>query len=1135
MSADRSVCMCLMRMCGVATVRSGAADRRSRLRGLAALALSVAALLALSAAVAQAEVPKLISYGTFAASPLPSGVAVDQSSSNVYVTNLLNIETDEPSHVDKFNASGNLLSPSPFGGAYYSGVAVNPTNGDVYVLGEEGGLLTPATPAMIFVYNPNTGALLSSFEVPASRNFSGFLTDVQIAADSAGNVYVPNPPENEVLEYSPSGTLLKTFTGSGSGALKEPTGVAVDSSGNVWVADAGNNRIGELSPTGMSIGEIKSEGVQAVALDGHGNVFATVDNGADFCGSFQPPCTHLVEYDSGGAQVADIGAGLIGSNEAAFPSMVAVNESSGRVYVTDGIKKQVFIFGPPTAPTVQRELTAEVGASEAKLGAYVNPGGLETSYRFEYLTVAAFQANGESFSGPNHSISVPFPEGNVGQGIVSRTVWASASGLEPGTTYDYRIVVKNALGEAGGAEQTFTAETAAQGSCPNEQLRNGFSANLPDCRAYELVSTPNPLSAQPDGAKTSEYADGGGIWGNLASSDGDRMSFLAVEVLPGASSGGVEYLATRGESGWSSESVLPLQSYMGDRCTLFHTDSAVSAYSADLSKTVLYVDGANTGCGSEAVEVVKGEPLGVENLLMREGSGSTYQLINVPPPGVTPSSARFAAATANLSHVVFTESARLTADAPPGVPDLFEWSTNGASSLVTVLPDGTAAAGALAAAWEQHPHVISADGSRVFFTANGNLYVRIDGERTVQIDEAQDVSGPGGGGRFIEASADGTRVFFTDEANLTADSTAALGESDLYECELPEGASACKLSDLTVGKAGEHADITGSPGISADGSYAYFVAQGALTGAQQNGEGETAQAGKPNLYLYHAGTLTFIKTVNRNDAESDVVARVSPNGLFLAFRSTKSLTGYDNTDARTGEADPEIFLYDAASNSLACASCNPSGEPPVMGPGPKTLEGIGEETGGATIESNHDGAPHFLSDGGQVFFQTREALLPQDTDGLLDVYEYEDGRLHLISAGTGSTRSFLLDATEDGGSVFFLTVQELVPQDTNAESLAIYDARVDGGFPEVASPPPCTTADACRTPVSPQPSIYGAPASQTFSGAGNLAPPAEVKPKTKPKSKPLKCKKGAVKKRGKCVKKSKKRAKKAAHANRTGK
>ncbi len=80
-----------------------------------------------------------------------------------------------------------------------------------------------------------------------------------------------------------------------------------------------------------------------------------------------------------------------------------------------------------------------------------------------------------------------------------------------------------------------------------------------------------------------------------------------------------------------------------------------------------------------------------------------------------------------------------------------------------------------------------------------------------------------------------------------------------------------------------------------------------------------------------------------------------------------------------------------------------------------------------------------------------------------------------------------------------------MPQDNQEGQVVIYDARVEGGFAELSSPPACTTADACRTPVSPQPSIYGAPSSQTFSGAGNLAPP-EAKPKAKPKAKPVKCK-----------------------------
>ena len=43
---------------------------------------------------------------------------------------------------------------------------------------------------------------------------------------------------------------------------------------------------------------------------------------------------------------------------------------------------------------------------------------------------------------------------------------------------------------------------------------------------------------------------------------------------------------------------------------------------------------------------------------------------------------------------------------------------------------------------------------------------------------------------------------------------------------------------------------------------------------------------------------------------------------------------------------------------------------------------------------------HLLTDAGQVFFQTAEALVPADTNGMLDVYEYEGGHVSLISSGT---------------------------------------------------------------------------------------------------------------------------------------
>ncbi len=1112
--------------------------------GLVAAPLAaLCVLLALCVGIAQAEPPKLILDGTFASEG--PGVAVDQASGDVFTASFFDVnEKDEstgPGHIRAFDESGNELSQQIGAEGFHSGAAIDPINGDLYVLAEEGF----RAPANVYVYDPNTGAPVGTpFEVPASRNLFGFVTVVQIAVDSAGNVYVPDPAENEVLEYSPSGTLLKTFTGFGPGALKEPTAVAVDSPGNLWVADSANNRIVELGSGGAPVEvngkpvEIESEGVYSVALDGHGDVFALVDNGADPCGVIGSSCSHLLEYSSEGRQLADVGAGSFGTPDedgsgGRFYSMVAVDEASGRVYVTDGTKHTAWIFGPPLAPAVHRELTAEVGTSEAKLGALVNPGGIQTNYRFEYGPTGAY------------GNSTPFPEGSVGEGLESHAVWASASGLAPGSIYHYRVVASSEVGTAYGPDQTFTTLSAEEAACPNEQLRGGFAGKLPDCRAYELVTPPVTSGSQFDSVVGMAYA-------SKAAADGEALTLTTAEPRPGAPTAGEAYVAKRGAGGWIAEDIMPLESYDGVTCPSYQF---VYAYSEQVTRDVILAGGGSRAsasgnirqdpesCNPKGSQVVSGEPVGYENLLVRDNATGAYRLVNVPPPGVTPADANFQAASADLSHVIFTETSPLAAGARYGVENLYEWD-EGALRLVSVLPDGTAVPGSFAVSAGVHEHdehesVVSSDGSHVLFTYGGALYDRIDGRRTVQIDEHQGGSGPGGGGSFKTATSDGSKVFFLDESKLTADSTAETGEPDLYECVLPEGASKCELSDLTVAVGGQHADVLRvTPLGGHDSSYVYFAAKGVLASNTReftNSEGKTvvegAQAGKQNLYLRNGNRTTFI--ASGVEYSQFGIAQTSPDGKWLAFESDKSLTGYNNALADGGGcgesvACQELFLYSVATGQLACASCNPTGEPAIAGGGVALRgEAEGEDYGVFTTR-------HVLTDAGQVFFETREALVPSDTNGLRDVYEYEGGGAHLISSGTSSFESALEDVSESGNDVFFRSNQQLLPQDNQEGQLVTYDARVAGGFAEPPSPPACTTADACRVAAAPQPSVYGEPASQTFSGVGNLAPP-ETRPKAMLKAKPVKCKKGFVKKRGKCVRNPAKKAKKPVHVNRRGK
>ncbi len=1052
------------------------------------LARSLALLCALVGAfaftsVAQAEPPRLVSYGSFSPG-FAVGVAVEQSSGDIFVADL---DNEQETPIAKFDAAGKAISPPPsFGTNFEGGVAVNPTNGDLYVLNLLGTIQT---------FNSSTGAPIGTpFPVPVSGSI--FERIHQIATDSLGNIYVPSPSENAVLEYNPTGTLLNTFTGEGT--LKAPTGVAVDSSGDVWVADTGNNRVEELSPADLPLGEINGvHGVASLALDGHGDVFAIVDNTEDFCGSVNPPCAHLVEYSATGIQLADIGAGSFRSGS---DDLLAVDEATGRVYVTDVESGKVWMFGPPARPVVGREFTAEVGSSEAKLGALVNPGGTQTTYRFEYDTRE--YKEGEA----PHGQSVPFPEGSVGEGLTSHAVWATASGLAPGTTYHYRVVVTNEVGPpVYGPDQTFTTETAEQASCPNEQLRGGFSAKLPDCRAYELVTPANKDSVSFDAG-----AEASGV--DLVADDGNATPLITTESFPGASNGGLYYVATRGTAGWNLEDTVPSESYTGALCS--EHNNSVEVYSNQISEDLITFNEDTSAiepaeedkeaCNADGLQVVPGEPVGYQNLLLRDNATGAYQLVNAPPPGVTPANAYFRGASADLSHVVFSERAALAAKAPSldvgGPEDLYEWD-EGALRLLTVLPGGAGAPGSLAevptGSGHAGSHAISEDGSTILFTSAGALYARLDGERTVQVDESQGGQGASGGGSLQDVSADGSRVLFLDESRLTEESTAESGKPDLYECLLTEHATHCELSDLSVAKGGEHADVLGVvPFAAHDSSHVYFVAEGVLatnTREYTDSEGHTvregAEPGQHNLYVYEPNPAepgqfktAFIATLSEADGDSDVL---SPDGSLFAFDSVKSLTGYDNVPS-SGAPVEEIFLYDAALQQLVCASCDPSGEAPIPG--------------GGTRLGSSPFTRRSLADGGRLFFDTEEALVPSDTNGQVDVYEYEDGQPTLISSGTSESESLFQGASESGDDVFISTAQQLVAQDTQPGMRVVYDARVGGGFAAPSAPAPCTTTDACRSPVPPQPAIYGAPASATFSGAGNLTPPPPTVVKPKPKT-----------------------------------
>ena len=235
-------------------------------------------------------------------------------------------------------------------------------------------------------------------------------------------------------------------------------------------------------------------------------------------------------------------------------------------------------------------------------------------------------------------------------------------------------------------------------------------------------------------------------------------------------------------------------------------------------------------------------------------------------------------------------------------------------------------------------------------------------------------------------TSDGSKVVFTSNAQLTpsdtdtsadmymwSESTGAItvlsqgnGQGDTDDCNAvwtPQ----CGVQPVSTQRPELDNRIASSSGA------VYFYSSESL---DPNAFGVAQQR---NLYVYRAGHAQFITSFDPGTQVDRMP--ISPDGSHAAFLTTSKLTGYDNA------GHEEMYAYDAVSGNLKCVSCNPSGAPPT------------------TNVAASDGGP-FMSNDGRTFFSTGDALVPADTDGLFDVYEYVDGRPQLISAGTGSQDLF---------------------------------------------------------------------------------------------------------------------------------
>ncbi len=402
-------------------------------------------------------------------------------------------------------------------------------------------------------------------------------------------------------------------------------------------------------------------------------------------------------------------------------------------------------FTTLTIPLIDAAYTTNLTESSVDLNAQINPMGFDTTYHFEWGTSTSY------------GNSVPVPDADIGPGSSDVSVSQHLSGLSANTTYHWRVVATNSIGTTFGQDYTFIFQTAAPFGvgCSNQALRvEQVSTFLPDCRAYEQVS---PVDKDESDVKNSFK---NGYVHQQASVDGERVFYESIGALPGSPKNTLytQYLSSRGASGWSTQAVdLPatLVNAPGENVDEY----TIVPLSPDLSTGLIR---------SENALVADAPGPEIWNLYVGHLLTGSYELVSdVNPPhqkgngfAVQP-----VAASTDFSHVLFYADDALTPEAPPNPLglELYEWS-EGQIHLVGLIPTSStsctgsqctpAASGTLAGGGNQKwkTHTISADGSRVFFTADGNLYVRIDDERTVQVDASQRTPSAGQRGRAVRRS-----------------------------------------------------------------------------------------------------------------------------------------------------------------------------------------------------------------------------------------------------------------------------------------------------------------------------------------------------------------------------------------------
>jgi hypothetical protein len=821
-------------------------------------------------------------------------------------------------------------------------------------------------------------------------------------------------------------------------------------------------------------------------------------------------------------------------------------------------ESQSLAFTTPARPVVVSTSASAVSSEDVDLGGEIDPVGASTSYYFEYVDEAHYHAGAEDpYAEGGRLPAVAVDVGSGGPtGSADAKVRQQLAGLAPGTVYLFRLVASNEIGVTDGPDHSFTTLEAP-------------AAGLPDHRVYELVTPSDKGGAGDLFSSSTRYVNPDGGF-PAASGEAYLMPNTLVGFGPSPASEANSYVFKREVAGWRTIPVVPsLLGVQSVVTTAFEPqefarvallDIVGSSSSASGAARVSFVGPPGGPYATlHADASVHEEP---EDHEETEVVGASHGLDHVVLESLNHDLGPGAELQDAGSHALFEWTGGGECEADSSACKLVNVDSHGqlVARCGAVLGQGKTEG--------LRSHAVSADGSEVIFTApdpyaighgagcwNGGpeahalhpehapqLYLRSGGQTTeLSVPEAG-VTEEGAAPTqypavYVGASEDGSRVFFTTRTELTKQAAALkLHDPELYECEITEspGGPECKLTRISAGESGAAAgSVVAAPAVADDGAAVYFTS---ASGELAPGASAPASEAEVDLYRYdvESGQTAYVATVDRSDYPQDSAAKwgsefpevalaqeanwyTTPDGDYLLFASARELTGYSTAEA-PGAFCPleaasggsglvghcaEVYRYDALDGSVVCVSCNPSGAAPVSN------AQFARRTSAGGVPAGGSDNP-LSEDGSYAFFDTADALVPQDTDGTLDVYEWheegERARVSLISSGEDLAPSYFLGASATGANVFFGTHARLVPEDTDSSG-DVYDARIDGGFAAASAGEVECEGAACQGPSAPP--TYTTPSSSTFSGPGDVASnagPAAGKPAPKPTAAQLRAK-----------------------------